>query len=507
MIPTSKDIELLKSHNKKVRMTIKLIDSVTYEEVDNITGNVVSASYDKTYDSDIRVTCSLTINIPNKMNINYDFEKIWNKRMVELYCALYDFAESTWREYCLGRMLMVNGSTTYDAENQQISLSLVDLMASLTESRGSQIGSDTHIPATETGTNVRNVLINIISEFAVFKRYNICNFEDTIPYDLDFGNGIYPIEMLRSILDLFPYYEMFYDEEGIFTVQKIPTKVEDPIDIGKEIIDECLISESKESNFSEIRNTTEIWGKELECNYTAVSCIQSSGTYNVTIDSSFEAYVDGDTYALVPGADSVSGQKINIQNLGAYKIYNMSGAGNYTEIPSGAMKAGTAYSVRYTQSKFVLVGEFQVRCIVQEITTMPSEVAKQYYIEQNNCNNVEWVVNPDSTYACTIAPTTGRITGEIKQVLNDGDYANIYSTSLAFERAHYENWLKCRLQDRVSFDAILIPWMDINQKIQYTSPVTGEVGTWIVQSISYDFENWTMSVSASRFYPSYPWSE
>jgi hypothetical protein len=298
---------------------------------------------------------------------------------------------------------------------------------------------------------------------------------------------------------------MFYDEEGIFTVQKIPTKVEDPIDIGREIIDECLISEGKESNFSEIRNTTEIWGKELECDYTAVSCVQSNETYNVTIDSSFVAYVDGDTYAVVPNADSVLNQKINIQSLGAYKVYNMSGAGTYTEIPVGAMKAGMAYSIRYTQSKFVLVGELQVRCIVQEIIAMPSEAAKQYYKEQNNCNNVEWVVNPDSTYACTIAPTTGRITGEIKQVLSDGDYADIYSTDLAFERARYENWLKCRLQDRVSFEAILIPWIDINQKIQYTSPITGDVGTWIVQSVSYDFENWTMSVAASRFYPSYPW--
>jgi hypothetical protein len=505
MTYTNNDIRLLKLHNKKVKMTVKLFDSDTYQEVDNITGNVVSASYDKQYDSDIRTTCSLTLSVKNKNKIEEDFEKTWNKRMVELICSIFDSSIGTYRNYSLGRLLMESGSTTYNATEQTIKLNLVDLMASLTESRGSQIGSDTHIPATETGTSVRNVLINIINEFAVFKRYNICDFEDTIPYDLDFGNGIYPIEMLRSVLDLFPYYEMFYDEEGIFTVQKIPTKVEDPIDIGREIIDECLISEGKESNFSEIRNTTEIWGKELECDYTAVSCVQSNETYNVTIDSSFVAYVDGDTYAVVPNADSVLNQKINIQSLGAYKVYNMSGAGTYTEIPARAMKAGMAYSIRYTQSKFVLVGELQVRCIVQEIIAMPSEAAKQYYKEQNNCNNVEWVVNPDSTYACTIAPTTGRITGEIKQVLSDGDYADIYSTDLAFERARYENWLKCRLQDRVSFEAILIPWIDINQKIQYTSPITGDVGTWIVQSVSFDFENWTMSVTASRFYPSYPW--
>lgn len=505
MNPTAKDLELLKSHNKRVRMTIKLFDSDTYQEVDNITGDVLSASYDKTYNSDIRATCSLKLNVSKKRNIELDFEKTWNKRMVELYCSLYDFQNETWRDYNLGRMLMESGSTTYSADTQQVNLNLVDLMASLTSSRGSQVGSDTHIPATSTGTSVRDVLISIINEFGVFKRYNICEFDDTIPYDLDFGNGVYPIEMFKKILGLFPYYEMFYDDNGIFTVQLIPTKIDDPIDIDKYILDDCLISEGKQNSFSSIRNTTEIWGRELDCDYAAVACTQSESTYNVTIDQSFEHYVDGETYAVYPNADSVAQQKMNIQNLGAYKIYTMNGAGQYSEIAVGAMRANTAYSIRYTQEKFVLIGELQVRCIVQEITEEPSGNAKQYYKEQNNCYNVEWVVNPDSPYACRIAPTTGRITGEIKQVLSSGEYADIYSTELAYERAKYENWLKCRLQDTVTIQAILIPWININQKIQYTSPVTGEVGTWIVQTISFDFENWVMDVTASRFYPSYPW--
>ena len=505
MTPTEKDIALLKKHNKKVRMRIKLLDSVTYQEVDNITGNVVSSSLDRTYDSDIRSTCSLTLSIPRKEQINMDFEKTWNKRMVELYCGIYDESTKKYIEYNLGRMLMSSGGTTYDATTQEVRLNIVDLMASLTEERGSQVGSDTHIPSTAEGVNIRNLIINIIGEFAEFKRYNICEFDSTLPYDLDFDNGIYPIEMLNKILELFPYYEMFYDENGIFTVQEIPTKITDPVDIDNTIIDELLISESRENDFSQIKNTTEIWGRELECDYAAISCTQSGSTYNVVIDSSFTSLVDGETYAVVPNANSVVGQKMNIQDLGEYSIYNMSGSGVYTPIAADDMIAGTAYSIRYTSNKYVLVGELQVRCIVQEIVEMPSSDAQQYYKSKNNCNNVQWVVNPDSPYACTLEPTTGRIIGEIKQVLNDGEYADIYSLQLAYERARYENWLRCRLQDTVTIELILIPWININQKIQYTSPITGEVGTWIVQSISYNFENWTMDVTASRFYPYYPW--
>lgn len=505
MNPTAKDLELLKSHSKRIRITVKLYDSDTYQEVDNITGNIVSASYDKQYNSDIRTTCSLTLSVANKHKIQEDFEKTWNKRMVELLCGIFDKSSNTYREYNLGRLLMESGSTTYNATEQTIQLNLVDLMASMTESRGSQIGSDTSIPATAQGVNVRNVLINIISEFAEFKRYTIPQFEDTLPYDLDFGNGIYPIEMLKKVLDLFPYYEMFYDESGIFTVQMIPTKIEDPIDIDYTILDDCIISESRNNNFSDIKNTTEIWGREIECDYAAMSCTQSSGTYNVTIDPSFTTLVDGKTFAIYPNADSVANQMMKIQNLSAYYIYNMSGAGEYTKIPAGTMKANTPYCIRYNQQKFVFVGELQVRCIVQEVVAEPSQSAKNYYMEKNNCTNVEWVVNPDSTYACRISPSTGRIIGEIKQVLSDGAYSDIYSIQLAYERARYENWLKCRLQDTITIQAILIPWIDVNQKIRYTSPNSGEKETWIVQSVSFNFENWTMDVTASRFYPYYPW--
>ena len=41
MTPTARDIELLKSHNKKIRIRVKLLDSTTYQEVDNITGNII----------------------------------------------------------------------------------------------------------------------------------------------------------------------------------------------------------------------------------------------------------------------------------------------------------------------------------------------------------------------------------------------------------------------------------------------------------------------------------
>ena len=113
-------------------------------------------------------------------------------------------------------------------------------------------------------------------------------------------------------------------------------------------------------------------------------------------------------------------------------------------------------------------------------------------------------MSPDSPFACVenIAHTMER---EIRQVLRDGEYANIYTTELAYKRAAYENWRKTRLQDTVDLEMVFIPWMDVNDKISYTSPVTGEVGVWLVQSISIDLTKWTMTVKCSRFIEQYPW--
>lgn len=506
-----KNIDLLRSHNKTIRIKATLLDDL-YEKIESLVGRIKSINYNRTNSSLIRSTCSLTMSIPRKDQVNIDIENTWNKRMVKLECGILDRKNNEYVWYNLGCMLLLNGRSKFDATTQEVQLNLADLMASLAQERGSQIGTEILIPA---GSNVRNALIEIIATYSDYKRYNICQFEDTIPYDLTISTGSYPLDMLQSILDLFPQYEMFYNPDGVFTVQPIPTKINDPIDIGTNVLDEALISESKSVDFADIKNTTEVWGRELSGDYTALECETVEDSYHITIDETFTELVSGETYVIVPTTNCVQGQKMKIQDTTEYGIYieKMGTDENtgeitlvYVPVEADAMKADIPYVIKYFEQRFILQGELQIRCIVQEIVEEPSQAGKDHYMTENNCTNVKWVINPDSPYACTVSPTTGWIQGEMRQVLSDGEYSNIYTTQLAYERAEYENWLKCRMQDSIEIETILIPWMDINDKIQYTSPVSETVNTWLVQDIDYDFSNWTMTVKASRFYPYYPWN-
>lgn len=501
---TSKDIELILSRNKKVRFKINLLDE-NYKTVDSLTGKIkASPSYEISSESDIRRTSSITM-IVDRDSLNSDFEKTWIGRMIELYVGLYDHFEESYDSYVwypLGRMLMRDSNMTYNATNREIKMSLVDLMANMTGDRGSQMGLPLKIPA---GSSIKNSLEAIVDTFSTYKRNIIPEFEDTIPYDIEVSSGSYPFDALKEVLQLHPYYEMFYNSEGIFTVRQIPTKIDDPVDIDKVIIDELLISENRSVNFSNVRNTTEIWGRSLDAQYTASRCETNGTRYELFVNDSFETLEEGSTYSFLVDVASSSGQSIKIQDTNEYQIFVEKGNGSLVLLEAGAMEADVPYVVRYSNEKFILQGELEIHVIYQEVKELPSYDIRERFKTANSCRNVQWNVNPDSPFACTLDPTTGMIEREIRQVLEGGEYSNIYTTQLALERASYENWLKTRLQDTTELEMMLIPWMDVNDKIEYTSPSSGEVMTMLVQSISYDFKRWTMTVKCSKFYPYYPW--
>ena len=497
---TQRDIDLLLQRNHRVQIKFELIDD-NYLVVDEMQGYVVSANFSIDNSSNIRRTSTLNLVVPNRNYLASNAALIWTDKMVRIYCGVADNLETDgYRWYLLGTTLMTDVRYNCTATDMSLQLQLVDMMSSTTQERGSQLGTETIVPA---GSNVRSALIAAIALFSPFSNYSVVEFPDTIPYDQSVSVGSYPIDLLQSIINLFPTYEMYYSKDGTFTVNEIPTGIDDPIYIPKEIIDPLIISESRDNSLSNIKNTTEIWGRELDAEYTASSCTTSNGVYQLFIDDTFEA-LEPTNYAFVPDTTCIAGQKIKIQNTTEYGIYTQSGAGEYAEITAGAMVPDRMYCVTYIGEKFVLQGESIIHAIVQEIKATPSATAQTLYKSENNCNDIKWIVNADSPFAANENPVTHKIENDIRQVFSGGEYDAIYTTSLALERAAYENWKTTRWQDTVTISCLIIPWIDVNQKIEFTSPVTGEVDTYLVQKVSMDFKTWTMDVTCQVFYPVYP---
>ena len=94
--------------------------------------------------------------------------------------------------------------------------------------------------------------------------------------------------------------------------------------------------------------------------------------------------------------------------------------------------------------------------------------------------------------------------GKITLPLYGDDYENIQTDELALERAKYEIYLRCRLNDTINVTTVPIYWADVGWKVNYR-PLGGDViNQYLVQSISTDLApNGKQTWNLSRFYPLY----
>lgn len=463
-----------------------------------IEGDVLSLDLSVDSTSDIRRVLSTTLHMEDKEYFASTFVTIWLNRLIRFQVGLYDWEIKEYKWFLLGSFMVTQTDYSFNAQTQNLSLTLADLMASVTEERGNQIGTEVVIPVDST---MQEALQSTVERFFPFNFTDITNFdEELVPYDLEFERGVYPYEIARKIVTLYPTYEHFYTPDGIYTVQQVPTGIEDPIVLEADDIDKLIISDSGSVSPRDIKNVTEVWGRQLEGDRTADECdgTTQSGTYLLHIDEDFEVLEEGMTVSFVADVSCVSGQKIKIQETSSLPVVVIDGQGLSRAVKRGEIKKDTQYVIKYTNDVFALQGESEVHGMCFLYNEPPSEDEILDIKSKYNCNNIKIMIDRDSQFSIE------RI-GEKIRVFSGGEYENIYTNELALERAYYENWKSARIQDTLQLEMIYVPWLDVNQKISYRSIVNGETNEYLVQSIRANTENFTMSVTMIRFYPFYPW--
>lgn len=502
MIPTDLDKQLILQPVHDIGVSLELLDE-NFTKLDEIQGRVKSMSPNISASSDIRRTCSVVLGVLDDSFSSENFEVTWLDRLVRVSIGLLNGNSYVW--YLFGTMLLDSSAYSYDATTNELTLSLMDMMSAATESRGSQIGSTVIIPYE---SNVRNALIATVARFSPFKKYDVDEFPDVIPYDQEFERGTYAYNILKQIISLFPYYEMYYSPTGYFTVKQIPTGINDPLFLDKDFMDAIIIKENRSGRLGDIRNSTEIWGAELDSTFATTNVTSSAGTYTLTHNPPLESLTVGADYMFVTDAASLANPQIKVDSIDAAPLFDSNG----DALAAVALQADRAYVVRYMPTgtgdsvvpRFLLQGEWLIHVIVKEVNVMPDATYITADKIRNDCNDIKYIVNPDSPYACD-RNGMDYDDGEIRQVFSGGDYANIYTTQLAFERASYETWLKTRTQTDAEITCLLVPWMDVNVKIEYTSPTTGIARQYLVKEVSMNPADFTMTLKLSRFYPYYPW--
>lgn len=338
--------------------------------------------------SDIRRTCNLII-APTSSDFDISSNgNIWLDKYIQVQVGIEDEKNNNKINYTnMGVYLINNPSTTYNAQTHTITISGIDMMAKLTGMRngylsGTQGGVSYKIPK-------NTIISNAIKSTFALGGFNTVLINSTftptnkVPNDIIISVGGTIYQMLKELVDINSFYEMYFDVNGLPCVNKIPSGDNESIMVNDDVWSKTLIQYTRDISFEEVKNTVEVYGKTLD---------------------------DGTTpYAIAQDTNPNSPFNIN----------------------------GTA--------------------------------------------------------------------GVLRIILSGGDYDNIYTTELAQQRANYELYLRCRLQDQITITTVPIYWLDVNWLVEITLPNKQGIETkekYIIKKIDTTVGvNGTQNITMIKYYP------
>ncbi len=485
--PTSDDIAMLNQSSKTVYIWVNMLN-LNFQLVDTIEGKIIEDSFSFDSTSDVRRTYNVTFHVTDSsFAIGID-KKIWMDKYLEIYIGVKNIRTNEIHKYPMGIYAMEDANTNYSVDSSTLSLSCSDLVTMLNGTVNGQLRIKTII--TE-GANIRSSMIDTITNLGGFSKYRISAMDKTVPYDLEFAAGATIWEIISKLRDLYAGWETFFDTDGTFVCQPIPTCENDPVIFSSYQLSPLVISESVNSSLKDVKNVTRVYGKCLDSSYYTESVTGSGSSYNLTF-----------TVDPSPSTGTTIAFKCNVNNASGFTI--IFGGTTYTvvddddkPIVSNVLQANSSYVFRYRSGKFYYQGQWQIIGITKEVLTQPTQVEIEADYIKENCRNIKYVVNPDSPYAIE------RI-GERLNVCSSGDFDKIYSEPLALQRSEYENWLRTRMVDTVTLEMMLVPWLNMNEKIEHTMKQRKETYQFITKKMSGSASKWTMSLEISRFFPLYP---
>lgn len=458
---------------RNLRLKINILN-YGYQVLNEISGDVIAGSVAVDANADLRRSCSISIIVTDS---SYNIEsggKIWLNKYIQIYTGIDDIntGNTVWMNQ--GIYLIDAPSWVYDAQTKTLSFNGLDLMSKMTGLRnGNLAGIPTEIPM---GTNIRNAIISTLTQLGGFTRYSIPAIDRVLPYTIkvDVGGTVYDI--LSQLRDIYPMWQMYFDVDGVFCFNQIPTDTNTPVQIDDDVFNECVISETVSTDFTSVKNVCEVIGKSIEPAYFANATLNID-TLNLNIPQ-ISQYQPNIIYGFVtpPGTSQVFNPSIQINSLSPLSIYDYDSG--YQE-PWRQLEDNTYYVGVYNPTGDPL-GNAAFRMMGNQT---PS-----------------WTATDDSA----LSPFSTTSIEPIRKVFYGGEYDNIYTNKQAVERAYWELYNHTRMQDSVDLNCVPIYWLDVNTVGQYTTQFNNQTSLYLIKSISTDLSvNGSQTINMIKFYNYY----
>lgn len=281
--PTKTDYDLIQLRTRNVKVKVSVLN-FNFQTVSSFEGRLVDGSISIDADNDIRRTCNVTLAIKNVSRVISPGGEIWLDKYIRIYEGIdnpKNNFDTVW--YTMGTFLINNPNTVFSPTENSVTFEGLDLMAKLTGRRNGQLPAvATMVPA---GSKIANVVKSIITELAGFSSYIIVDNDLEVPYDikLDMGATIY--DLLSELRDLYPNWEMFFDVNGVFHWQPIPTGRTDAVVLDFDQLPQKIITNGNVNvDFENVKNNIIVYGRLLDTGEqiqaTATDTLTSS-PYNI----------------------------------------------------------------------------------------------------------------------------------------------------------------------------------------------------------------------------------
>lgn len=463
-MPTQLEYDVSKQSFRKLFAKIKLLN-YNFQIVDELNGVVTNTpSFTIDSESDIRRSCSISL-IP--LDKSFDIQsggKIWLDKYIQIYMGIEDIKTQEIIYTNMGIYLINNPNKVYSSSENTLSFECIDLMAKLTGMRNGYLeGMDYIIPA---GSNVREVFIETL-KLAGFNRYLIdeCPFE--VPNEIRISSGGTIYDILSQLRDIADDYQIYFDVDGIFHYNKIPTTADNNVIVANDDLwKSILINYNIDVDFQNVKNVIEIYGATHNVSYFGEATLSNS-VLQLTIEgipNYYDNLLIGFTTP-IEGNLSQNNIQIKLNKLNNLKLIDENGK-------TPKLKNNTYYVMYYKTSPnpyFLFLSELTAKGLASDD-------------------------NPKSPFY-----TKGTV-GELRIVLQDGDYENLYSDLQCQSCAEYELYKRCKLYDSVTLTCVPIYWLDVNNVVEITLPNKNGIETkaqYLIKSIS---TSDTQSVELMRVY-------
>lgn len=440
-----------------------------FQTVNNLEGVCTSGSISIDANADIRRTGSVTLVVTGS-----DFEvtsggQIWLDKYIRVWVGTMSLITGEIEYTNCGIYIIDAPSYSYDPSTNTLTLSLLDLMAKLTGIRNGYLEG---IPVVlSAGESIRQTIIDTLA-LGGFTKYVVeeAPSPGTIPNDLEFSQGATVYDLLSGLRDIHPDYEMYFDVNGVFYYKPIPTGKDDPIYVDDTLWSNIVTSEQIDVDFQSVKNVIEVYGRTHDPEHFSTETSVSGTTISLTIDDVTE-YSDGVIYGFTltdnPG---YAGYSLKINSLASYPILLSDGT-TAADIP--AEEGEVYYCVQFQGTYWNYLGHLQ----------------SYGYAEDDN-NQSPFYVN-------------GTV-GKIRLPLFGGEYENIFSDDLAQQRAEFELWQHTNMNNTITLNCVVTPWIDVNILVSYTSQRNNITNQYIIKSINFGLApSDNMTITMIQFYPDY----